>query len=78
MTAPLKRRGAAFFMLFGMEPFFSRGSGEMKRGKSAITFPGIPPFFGGCLFCYFKGDNAFLASLATPGGAGGTMDAGQG
>ena len=62
MTAPLKRRGAAFFMLFGMEPFFSRGSGEIKRGKTAITFPGIPSFFGGCLFCYFKGDNAFLAS----------------
>ena len=34
----------------------------MKRGKTAITLPGIPPLFGGCLFCYFKGDNAFLAS----------------
>ena len=35
----------------------------MKRGKTAITFPVIPPpFFGGCLFCYFKGDNAFLVT----------------
>ena len=42
MTAPLKRRGAAFFMLFGMEPFLSRGSGEMKRGKTAITLPAGP------------------------------------
>ena len=42
MTAPLKRRGAAFFMLFGIELFLSRGSGEMKRGKTAITFPAGP------------------------------------
>ena len=37
----LKTEGRRFFMLFGMEPFLSRGSGEMKRGKNAITFPVI-------------------------------------
>ena len=32
-------------MLLGMEPFLSRGSGEMKRGKTAITFPVIFPLW---------------------------------
>ena len=50
-------------MLLGMEPFSSRGSGEMKRGKTAITFPGIPPFW---VAAYSVTSRGTMLSLATP------------
>ena len=69
----LETGGRRFFMLFGMEPFLSRGSGEMKRGKTAITFPGIPPFWVAAYSVTSRGTMLFLSP---PGGAGGTMDTG--
>ena len=78
MKALLETEGRRFFLLFGMEPFFSRGSGEMKRGKTAIAFPVIFPPLVAAYSVTSRGTMLFLRPLPPPAEPGALWMQGRG